>query len=169
MLMLAGEKRAFEDLLKEQIKKEHPELEVATLLGFELSFYNMQGAAITGMANEFLASARLDNLLSCYTGIESLLHADETVTSLMICSDHEEVGSASAEGAEGPFLKTTLERMLPNKDDYHRAIANSLLISTDNAHGIHPNYPDKHDANHGPLLNNGPVIKINANQRYAIQ
>ena len=167
LLMLAGEKRAFEDLLKEQIKKEHPELEVATLLGFELSFYNMQGAAITGMANEFLASARLDNLLSCYTGIESLLHADETVTSLMICSDHEEVGSASAEGAEGPFLKTTLERMLPNKDDYHRAIANSLLISTDNAHGIHPNYPDKHDANHGPLLNNGPVIKINANQRYA--
>ncbi|MDA7833336.1 M18 family aminopeptidase [Pseudomonadales bacterium] len=167
LLMLAGEKRAFEDLLKEQIKKEHPELEVATLLGFELSFYNMQGAAITGMANEFLASARLDNLLSCYTGIESLLHADDTVTSLMICSDHEEVGSASAEGAEGPFLKTTLERMLPNKDDYHRAIANSLLISTDNAHGIHPNYPDKHDANHGPLLNNGPVIKINANQRYA--
>ena len=167
LLMLASEKRAFEDLLKEQIKKEHPELEVATLLGFELSFYNMQGAAITGMANEFLASARLDNLLSCYTGIESLLHADETVTSLMICSDHEEVGSASAEGAEGPFLKTTLERMLPNKDDYHRAIANSLLISTDNAHGIHPNYPDKHDANHGPLLNNGPVIQINANQRYA--
>lgn len=167
LLMLAGENRAFEELLREQIKKEHPELDVANLLGFELSFYNIQGAAITGMANEFLASARLDNLLSCFTGIESLLHADETVTSLMICSDHEEVGSASAEGAEGPFLKTTLERVLPNRDDYHRAIAKSLLISTDNAHGIHPNYPDKHDANHGPLLNRGPVIKINANQRYA--
>ncbi len=167
LLMLAGENRAFEELLREQIKKEHPELDVANLLGFELSFYNIQGAAITGMANEFLASARLDNLLSCFTGIESLLHADETVTSLMICSDHEEVGSASAEGAEGPFLKTTLERVLPNRDDYHRAIAKSLLISTDNAHGIHPNYPDKHDANHGPLLNKGPVIKINANQRYA--
>lgn len=167
LLMLTDEQKTFEVLLQEQIKKEHPELEVAALLGFELSFYNMQGAAITGIANEFLASARLDNLLSCYAGIESLLRADETVTSLMICSDHEEVGSASAEGAEGPFLKTTLERMLPNKDDYHRAIANSLLISTDNAHGIHPNYPDKHDANHGPLLNKGPVIKVNANQRYA--
>tara|TARA_B110000003_G_scaffold166272_1_gene166266 strand:- start:320 stop:1624 length:1305 start_codon:yes stop_codon:yes gene_type:complete len=167
LLMLTDEQKTFEVLLQEQIKKEHPELQVAALLGFELSFYNMQGAAITGIANEFLASARLDNLLSCYAGIESLLHADETVTSLMICSDHEEVGSASAEGAEGPFLKTTLERMLPNKDDYHRAIANSLLISTDNAHGIHPNYPDKHDANHGPLLNKGPVIKVNANQRYA--
>ena len=141
LLMLTDEQKTFEVLLQEQIKKEHPELQVAALLGFELSFYNMQGAAITGIANEFLASARLDNLLSCYAGIESLLHADETVTSLMICSDHEEVGSASAEGAEGPFLKTTLERMLPNKDDYHRAIANSLLISTDNAHGIHPNYP----------------------------
>ena len=167
LLMLTDEQKTFEVLLQEQIKKEHPALEVAALLGFELSFYNMQGAAITGIANEFLASARLDNLLSCYAGIESLLRADETVTSLMICSDHEEVGSASAEGAEGPFLKTTLERMLPNKDDYHRAIANSLLISTDNAHGIHPNYPDKHDANHGPLLNKGPVIKVNANQRYA--
>jgi len=167
LLMLTKEKQTFEEILREQVAQEHPELEVASLLGFELSFYNTQGAAITGMADEFLASARLDNLLSCYTGIESLLSADDSVTSLMICSDHEEVGSASAEGAEGPFLRTTLERMMPNKDDYHRAIAHSLLISTDNAHGIHPNYPDKHDSNHGPLLNSGPVIKINANQRYA--
>lgn len=167
LLMLSKDKRDFESILLEQVLNEHMDLQVNKLLGFELSFYNTQGAAITGLDNEFLASARLDNLLSCYTGIKSLLNADDAVSSLMICSDHEEVGSASAEGAEGPFLKTTLQRMMPNNDDYHRAMASSLLISTDNAHGIHPNYPDRHDANHGPLLNKGPVVKINANQRYA--
>jgi len=167
LLMLSNEKQTFEGMLLDQVKIEHPAVTVNKLLGYELSFYNTQGAAITGMDKEFLASARLDNLLSCYTGMESLLHADDSVTSLMICSDHEEVGSASAEGAEGPFLRTTLERMLPHKDDYHRTIAGSLLISTDNAHGIHPNFSGKHDSNHGPLLNSGPVVKINANQRYA--
>jgi aspartyl aminopeptidase len=167
LLMLSNEKQHFEKILLEQIGHEHPNLKVSKILGSELCFYDTQGAAITGMANEFLASARLDNLLSCYTAVKSLLAADNSVSSLMICSDHEEVGSASAEGAEGPFLRTTLDRMMPNKDDYYRAMANSLLISTDNAHGLHPNYPDRHDANHGPLLNRGPVVKINANQRYA--
>jgi len=167
LLMLIKENTGFDKLLLNQTKLEHPETEIDKILGYEMCFYDTQGAAITGLSEEFLASARLDNLLSCYTGIQGLLNADDSVSSLMICSDHEEVGSRSAEGAEGPFLKTTLERMLPDKDDYHRAIAGSLLISTDNAHGIHPNYADKHDSNHGPILNRGPVVKVNSNQRYA--
>jgi aspartyl aminopeptidase len=99
--------------------------------------------------------------------MKSLLAAASETSCLLVCNDHEEVGSASAIGAQGPFLKTTLERILPDRDDYHRCLSQSVLLSVDNAHGIHPNYSDKHDANHGPLLNKGPVIKVNANQRYA--
>ena len=119
------------------------------------------------MKDEFISGARLDNLLSCYVGIQSLLNADPLVSSLVVCTDHEEVGSASAAGAAGPFLEAVLQRIMPDSEDRLRAIAKSLLVSTDNAHGIHPNYTDRHDANHGPILNKGPVIKVNANQRYA--
>jgi len=86
---------------------------------------------------------------------------------MLICNDHEEVGSTSACGANGPMLKSLIERLYPDAEDRARAISQSLLVSADNAHGIHPNYSDKHDGNHGPILNNGPVIKTNANQRYA--
>ena len=84
-----------------------------------------------------------------------------------MCNDHEEVGSQSAIGAQGPFLRSVLERWCDSNENYQRAINRSILISADNSHGIHPNYADKHDQNHSPLLNNGPVIKINHNQRYA--
>ena len=85
----------------------------------------------------------------------------------MVCSDHEEVGSASSSGAQGPFLKSVLERMYGTGESLTRQLHDSLMISADNAHGVHPNYSDKHDENHGPTFNNGPVIKLNANQRYA--
>ncbi|MFP8913985.1 M18 family aminopeptidase, partial [Pseudomonas aeruginosa] len=84
-----------------------------------------------------------------------------------VCTDHEEVGSCSHCGADGPFFEQVLRRLLPEGDAFSRAIQRSLLVSADNAHGVHPNYADRHDANHGPALNGGPVIKINSNQRYA--
>jgi aspartyl aminopeptidase len=84
-----------------------------------------------------------------------------------VATDHEEIGSASASGAQGPFLKSVLERLTNDAQDLSRAINNSHLISCDNAHALHPNFADKHDQNHGPKLNHGPVIKINNNQRYA--
>ncbi len=86
---------------------------------------------------------------------------------MLICTDHEEVGSASACGAQGPILSQWLERLVPDNELRNRLITQSVMISADNAHGIHPNYADRHDENHGPLLNKGPVIKINSNQRYA--
>jgi aspartyl aminopeptidase len=85
----------------------------------------------------------------------------------LICTDHEEVGSISACGAQGAFLQQLLERIWPDNEERNRILAGSLMMSVDNAHAIHPNYSDKHDQNHGPILNNGVVIKINANQRYA--
>ena len=144
-----------------------PEVNNEEILAADLSFYDTNPAALVGERQEFLASARLDNLLSCFTGMTSLMNADETFTSLLVCNDHEEVGSASAVGAEGTFLKDVLERITPHGEDKLRSLSKSLLVSTDNAHGVHPNFSDKHESNHGPILNHGPTIKFNANQRYA--
>jgi aspartyl aminopeptidase len=86
---------------------------------------------------------------------------------MLVCNDHEEVGSTSACGANGPMLQSVLQRLYPDPGLLTRVMRQSLLVSADNAHGIHPNFADRHDSNHGPRLNEGPVIKINANQRYA--
>ena len=144
-----------------------PEINEEEFLAADLSFYDTNPAAMIGERQEFLASARLDNLLSCFTAMVSLMNANDAFTSLLVCNDHEEVGSASAAGAEGTFLRDVLERITEPGEDRLRAFARSLLVSTDNAHGVHPNFPDKHESNHGPILNQGPAIKFNANQRYA--
>lgn len=140
---------------------------VAEVLDYELSFYDTQSAVLIGLTQEFLASARLDNLLSCFMGMEALLQSDSEQGVLLVCSDHEEVGSMSAAGAQGPMLEHLFERIQPEPESRNRMLAHSMMISADNAHGIHPNFAEKHDANHGPILNKGPVIKLNANQRYA--
>jgi aspartyl aminopeptidase len=87
----------------------------------------------------------------------------------MVCNDHEEVGSVSAVGADGPFLEAVIERIVAanGESSLSRLLDNSLMISCDNAHGAHPNFADKHDAAHMPMLNGGPVIKVNVKQRYA--
>ena len=158
--------KTFNQVLQRQLKQSK-DISSDKILGYELSFYDTQKPAIVGLEQEFINSARLDNLLSCYVGMKALVESDGSQFCLLVCNDHEEVGSASAEGAEGPFLESVLERTIPDAETRFRAIAASMLISTDNAHGIHPNFSDKHDANHGPILNEGPVIKINTNQRYA--
>ena len=142
------------------------------VLAYDLRLYDVQPPALTGMHEEFIAGARLDNLLSCYVGLQSLLHSNDKHASLLICTDHEEVGSISANGAKGPFLESVLERIAEtlataSAESKRHILENSIMFSVDNAHGIHPNFPGKHDDKHGPLLNAGPVIKINANQRYA--
>jgi aspartyl aminopeptidase len=155
----------FADLLKEQLESEHPGTQVNKVLGYELGFYDAQPASLVGFREEFIASARLDNLLSCFIGIRALIDGSGDEPALLVCNDHEEVGSMSAEGAHGPFLASVLDRWCG--DGRGRSMARSMMISADNAHGVHPNYLDKHDENHGPLLNQGPVIKVNHNQRYA--
>jgi len=157
----------FRELLLNQIHQEHPGANVQAVTDYELSCYDTQGAQQVGLRGDFLASARLDNLLSCYTGLRSLLDAQGEQAVLLVCNDHEEVGSASAAGAQGPFLHTVLERLCGDGETMARVLARSLLISADNAHALHPNYENKHDPQHQPRLNGGPVIKFNANQRYA--
>src|SRR5690606_28599366 len=154
---------AWQALLQEQVKKTWPDVDMVEILDSELSLYDTQKPALTGAKQDFIASSRLDNLLSCFVGVEALLKADNSVSCLLVCSDHEEVGSASACGAKGPMLAQFLERLLPDNEIRLRALDNSFMMSADNAHGVHPNFAAKHDAGHGPLLNAGPVIKVNAN------
>lgn len=162
----------FRKLLAEEIRRTQPELDIARVLDYELCLYDVNPPDLVGLNEEFIAAARLDNLLSCYVGLESLLMSQGDSHKVLVCSDHEEVGSASAAGACGPFLESVLRRLVEKLSDgseesYRRMLRASFLVSADNAHGIHPNFADKHDSKHGPLLNAGPVLKFNSNQRYA--
>ena len=162
LIVGSAEGLSFNDLLIEQCS-----VELTKVLEYELSVYDTQAPSITGLKGEFICAARLDNLLSTYIGARALIDTQSDQASLFVATDHEEVGSASACGAQGPFLKNVLERVIPGSEALTQFIAKSSMLSCDNAHGIHPNYADKHDQNHGPILNQGPVIKINQNQRYA--
>jgi aspartyl aminopeptidase len=153
------------DLLLDKVQEQ--ELGAKKILDYELFFYDTQAPALVGLHEEFIASARLDNLLSCYVGIQSLLQAGGESFSLLVCNDHEEVGSASYAGAQGPMLQTLVERAIPDAEIRARALDQSIMVSVDNAHAMHPNFSERHDGNHRPKLNDGPVIKVNANQRYA--
>jgi aspartyl aminopeptidase len=149
------------------------EVDPKDVLDHDLSLYDTQRAAIAGGA--FIHSARLDNLASCFSALEALLETTEdrcTATRVVVLNDHEEVGSQSQAGAQGPFLRAALERLLaahPEQEAqaFPRAMAASLLVSVDMAHAVHPNYADRHEPQHQPVLGKGPVIKVNANQRYA--
>ena len=161
LLMMSDKSESFRALLADEFLSDGEEV-----LDYELCLYDTQGAAMVGITNELLASARLDNLLSCFVTTQALLQANTTNTCLMVCNDHEEVGSVSAVGADGPFLDAVIAR-LSEADERNSVIDKSLMISCDNAHAVHPNYPNKHDNEHGPRLNGGPVIKVNVKQRYA--
>jgi aspartyl aminopeptidase len=142
------------------------------LVAWDLALYDVQPASILGADGTLLASGRLDNQVSCWAAIAALMASppgDHLAVAALF--DHEEVGSASTSGASGPFLEAVLARLTAaggvTGDDRHRLFARSSCISADNAHAVHPNYPERHDAGHAPLVNHGPAIKLNANQRYA--
>ncbi|MCS5556064.1 MAG: M18 family aminopeptidase, partial [Arenicellales bacterium] len=162
-----GDRRSFRQLLLDQIQHEHANIPVAEVLDYEISCYDVQPPAVIGLNDDFIAASRLDNLLSCYAACRSIIDASGDTPAVMVCNDHEEVGSLSASGAQGPFLRSTLERLCGTGETMDRAMDSSVLLSVDNAHAVHPNYEDKHDPQHRPCLNGGPVIKYNANQRYA--
>ncbi|MEX0963353.1 MAG: M18 family aminopeptidase [Pseudohongiellaceae bacterium] len=173
--LAADEEFKLEDFLLKHLHEVLGLGAAATVLSHELVLYDTQAPALVGLRKEFLCSARLDNLLSCFIGLHALIDSSDAGASVLVCNDHEEVGSVSASGAEGPFLKSVLQRMLEAQSSspesaetsFDRAIQKSVLLSVDNAHGVHPNFADRHDNEHCPKLNAGPVIKINANQRYA--
>ncbi len=130
--------------------------------------------AVIGVTGEFLASARLDNLTSVHAGVVALATAEAgDRIDVLACFDHEEIGSSSRTGASGPFLESVLRRIASGLgwvgDDFERALSASFVISADAGHAIHPNYPQLHDPDHRPGVNGGPLLKINANQRYTTE
>ena len=147
-------------------------VEPGDLLTWELNAYDTQKGSLWGADREFIADSQLDNLASCHASLNALLATDQPVaTCLCAFFDHEEVGSESAAGAGGSFIADVLARLAGNAgldgEDQRRMLARSFFISADMAHGWHPNFPAAYEPCHHALVNAGPVIKSNANQRYS--
>ncbi len=141
------------------------------ILDFDLSLYDTTPACLVGANDEFLTSGRLDDLSMAYSAMTALLESDDTtMTRVMAIFDNEETGSGTKQGAASPELDYLLRRVCGalggSEEDYLRAVAKSFMVSADNAHAVHPNYPEKQDPTNHPRLGGGPVIKINANCKY---
>ena len=149
-------------------------VEPAQILTWELSLYDLTPPAFAGARGELIAAPRLDNQAMCHAALTALIAAPAgAATQVVGLYDHEEVGSGSATGADSSMVEEILRRIAeiegPGAEAgaLPRAVARSLKISADMAHGVHPNFADKHDPQHLPRLNGGPVIKFNVQQRYA--
>ena len=146
----------------------------ADIASYELMTYDTLRAEVGGASGEFVFAGRLDNLGSCHAATSALIAANSakaTHARVIVLYDHEEVGSRSASGAAGPFLEHSLERVVAatggEGQAAARALSRSLLVSADMAHAVHPNYADRHEPGHKPVVGAGPVIKTNVNLSYA--
>jgi aspartyl aminopeptidase len=163
-----------EDILKKMVAQKL-KCKPADIVEMELSLYDTQPGTLAGPEGEFIFSGRLDNLASCHSATQALMESTQKdpMTRVIAFYDHEEVGSETAQGAGSPFLKDVLERITltegSSRENFFRALAKSFFISADMAHAVHPNYSDKHDNQHMPIINGGPVVKSNAGQRYATE
>lgn len=142
------------------------------VLDFDLYLADATPACTFGVHNEFISSGRLDDLSMCYAGLEALIASDTTnTTQVLALFDNEETGSQTKQGAGSPFLAYMLKRIAMSQshteEAYYQAVERAFMISADNAHAWHPNYPEKYDPTNHPMLGGGPVIKFNAAQKYA--
>ncbi|WP_278519515.1 M18 family aminopeptidase [Leyella stercorea] len=142
------------------------------VLDFDLYLADATPACTFGVHNEFISSGRFDDLSMCYAGLEALIASDTTdTTQVLALFDNEETGSQTKQGAGSPFLAYMLKRIAMSQshteEAYYQAVERAFMISADNAHAWHPNYPEKYDPTNHPMLGGGPVIKFNAAQKYA--
>ena len=150
-------------------------VDAARIRGYDIVTADAARGAVFGHDDVFFASGRLDDLASVHAGVVALERAadgfDAPHIAMLAVFDHEEVGSATRSGAAGPFLADVLERVQlslgADREQQLRSLASSWCVSSDVGHAVHPNYPDKHDPVVQPRLGAGPILKINANQRYA--
>ena len=160
---------SFREFLADELR-----VEPDAVLGWDVMAHDLTPPARLGRDGELYAAARIDNLASCHAAVEALAGLDslpDDTAAVVVLFDHEEIGSDSATGAGSPVLADALERIAAalgaGREQYLRAISRSLCVSADGAHAVHPNYPERHEPLHMPALNGGPVIKTNANVRYA--
>jgi aspartyl aminopeptidase len=147
---------------------------VSELVSYDLQLFDTQKPVLAGLNQEFIYAPRLDNQAMCYAGMEALISSASRKTKhtrVLVCFDHEEVGSVSSQGGNSTFVRDILERLVTSEanpqESYFRSVAKSFFISADMAHATHPNYPELHEPRHQPLINQGPVVKTSHNQRYA--
>ncbi|MDJ1371038.1 M18 family aminopeptidase [Gulosibacter molinativorax] len=138
---------------------------------FDAFFTDSQKPSRLGSNGELIASGRLDNLVSIHAGLRALIAAEPLgIIPVLAGFDHEEVGSSTRTGAGGPFLEDVLARIRESLgasvSEERRAASQSWVISSDVGHAVHPNYPERHDEDVRPIAGLGPIIKINADQRY---
>ena len=142
------------------------------ILGFDLGLHEVEKGAIIGLNEELISAGRLDDMWMVFTGIKALINSKETKsTKVMVCIDNEEIGSLTAQGANSALLLNVLERITlalgKDREGLHRALSNSLMISADLAHAVHPNAGEKHDPTNRPVLGQGPVLKTAASGSYS--
>ncbi|MEL4161454.1 M18 family aminopeptidase [Corynebacterium bovis] len=143
------------------------------IVGHDLITVDTQRGRVFGARSDFIAAGRMDNLTSVFASLDALAAVGDDATDIAVLAafDHEEVGSSTAEGACGPLLETVLRRTATalgaDADGVHAMFARSTCVSADAAHSVHPNHPEKHDPVNAPVMNAGPVLKVNASRRYA--
>ena len=162
------------DVILEELNSSAADRKFCTkdILDFDLYLADATPACTFGVHNEFISSGRLDDLSMCYAGLEALIASDTTdTTQVLALFDNEETGSQTKQGAGSPFLSFMLKRIAlaqsNTEEAYYQAVERAFMISADNAHAWHPNYPEKYDPTNHPMLGGGPVIKFNAAQKYA--
>ena len=159
------------NVILEELNKERP-VSKEDILDFDLYLADATPACTYGVHNEMISSGRLDDLSMCFAGLEALLAAkDSDTTQVLAIFDNEETGSQTKQGAASPFLAFMLKRIAlaqsHTEEAYYQAVERAFMISADNAHAWHPNYPEKYDPTNHPILGGGPAIKFNAAQKYA--
>jgi len=142
-----------------------------SVLGYDVSVADTTPPGVFGLDDRLFAAGRMDNLSSVHAGLTALLALPDDLSHFAVLAafDHEEVGSSTTSGASGPFLADVLARIAPEATTAERlrAFAASWCLSADAGHAVHPNYAERHDPANRPIVNGGPLLKINGNQRYA--
>lgn len=149
----------------------HLGVDACDIVSWSAELVDDQPPAYVGANQEYIASSRLDNQVSCWAALAALETSKGTFPSMVVLFDHEEVGSGSTTGASGPLLEHILERLSVavggSRSDFLRMLRRSHCLSADNSHALHPNYPERHHDLHAPILDGGVAVKTNVNQRYA--
>ena len=171
LLALINEKFEKNNYLVNAIAKEL-NVDAESILGFDLGLYEIEKGSLTGINEEFISAGRLDDMWMVYAGIKALIDSKSNKsTKVMVCMDNEEIGSLTPQGANSALLLNILERIAlalgKDREELHRALANSIMISADLAHAVHPNAEEKHDPTNRPVLGKGPVLKTAASGSYS--